>query len=377
MVGATPVRCVLCSPATLDVALPAADRIPARAADAGAGAAVHERPEFPAVQAPVSLPLARLSYSSLEGYSRCGYRFYLERVARLRAAESSPVPTDAAMGELVPAAGGDEVGPDARPSDPFEAAAAGDGQLGLPLASAFDDAPVPAGSLSARVRGSIVHALLERVDFDRPAVPDAAEVGAELVAFGETVEVADVDDIRGLVEAFLESSLAGRVRAARRVRKEVPFAFPLGTSGESILINGVLDVHADEDRGALVVDYKSDRLEGADPVAYCDEHYGTQRIVYALAALRAEAERVDVVHSFLERPDEPVSVTYERTDMPALEERLRSLAAGVIAGRFEPSEDPHRDLCRGCPGRAALCRWDESRTMAPKEPRGESVRSAT
>ena len=30
-----------------------------------------------------------------------------------------------------------------------------------------------------------------------------------------------------------------------------------------------------------------DRLEGADPKAFCDEHYGTQRIVYALAVLRS------------------------------------------------------------------------------------------
>ena len=52
--------------------------------------------------------------------------------------------------------------------------------------------------------------------------------------------------------------------------------------------------------------------------------------------------------------------------MAALEERLRGLAAGVIAGRFEVSDDPHRDLCRGCPGRVALCKWDESRTRRRK-----------
>jgi hypothetical protein len=62
-----------------------------------------------------------------------------------------------------------------------------------------------------------------------------------------------------------------------------------------------------------------------------------------------------------------VVAVYERADMAALEEQLRELAAGVIEGRFEVSDDPHRDLCRGCPGRAALCKWDESRTTAPKQ----------
>ena len=132
-------------------------------------------------------------------------------------------------------------------------------------------------------------------------------------------------------------------------------------------MNGVLDVHAVEDDGALVVDYKSDRLEGADPVAFCDEHYGTQRIVYALAALKAGAERVEV--------DPLVPRAAGRTrrrgrsraaDAPALEARLVELAGGVIAGRFEPTDDPHRELCATCPGRPALCCWDESRTLAPK-----------
>jgi hypothetical protein len=131
-------------------------------------------------------------------------------------------------------------------------------------------------------------------------------------------------------------------------------------------VNGVLDVHAEEDGGVLVLDYKSDRLEGADPEAFCDEHYGTQRIVYALAALKAGAERVDVIHSFLELPESPVTVTYTRDDSESLEARLVELADGVIEGRFEPTDDPHRELCATCPGRPALCCWDESRTLAPK-----------
>ncbi|MEA2481175.1 MAG: ATP-dependent helicase/nuclease subunit, partial [Thermoleophilaceae bacterium] len=104
----------------------------------------------------------------------------------------------------------------------------------------------------------------------------------------------------------------------------------------------------------------------ADPAAFCDEHYGTQRVVYALAALRAGAERVEVVHLFLERPADPVSVSFAASDAERLEADLRALAGGVVEGRFEPTGDPHRDLCRGCPGRPALCSWDESRTLAPR-----------
>jgi ATP-dependent helicase/nuclease subunit A len=167
----------------------------------------------------------------------------------------------------------------------------------------------------------------------------------------------------GLVAGYAGSETERRVAAAAHVRREHTFSFPLGTT----MLTGVVDVLAiEEDGHALVVDYKSDRLEGADPVAFCDEHYGTQRLVYALAALKSGASRVDVVHSFLEVPDEPVSATFSADDASALETRLVELAGGVIAGRFEPTDDPHRELCATCPGRPALCCWDESRTLAPK-----------
>ena len=126
----------------------------------------------------------------------------------------------------------------------------------------------------------------------------------------------------------------------------------------SLLVNGVVDVHADEPDGVLVVDYKSDPVEGLDLEAYCAERYATQRLVYALAALRSGAPRVEVAYFFLARPDEPVSAVFEAGDAARLETELSALAAGVLEGRFVPSEEPHRDLCAGCPGRAALCVHD-------------------
>jgi ATP-dependent exoDNAse (exonuclease V) beta subunit len=69
------------------------------------------------------------------------------------------------------------------------------------------------------------------------------------------------------------------------------------------MITGVLDVIGREGPGAaVVVDYKSDRLEGAEPGAVVADRYQTQRLIYALAALRDGARQVEVVHLFLERP---------------------------------------------------------------------------
>ena len=129
-------------------------------------------------------------------------------------------------------------------------------------------------------------------------------------------------------------------------------------------MNGVVDVHAEEDDRVLVLDYKSDRLDGADPAQLTRDLYSTQQLVYALAALRSGAERVEVAHLFLERPDEPVAAIFEAADAPELERRLHELAAGVTSGRFEPTTAPHRGLCADCPGQPALCSWGPERTLA-------------
>jgi ATP-dependent helicase/nuclease subunit A len=125
----------------------------------------------------------------------------------------------------------------------------------------------------------------------------------------------------------------------------------------------VVDVHAEEVAGLLVVDYKSDPVQDLDLAAYCEERYATQRLVYALAGLRSGAAPVEVAYLFLERPDEPVSATFAAADASRLEAELSQLAAGVLEERFVPSDEPHRGLCAGCPGRAALCSHDEEMTL--------------
>jgi ATP-dependent helicase/nuclease subunit A len=177
-----------------------------------------------------------------------------------------------------------------------------------------------------------------------------------------------------MIDRFLASELCARIRAARRVRRELPFAYELepdGLGGRTLLVNGVVDVHADEGERLLVVDYKTDALDGRDPAEVCDEKYGGQRLVYALAGLRSGAAEVEVAYCFLERPDLTVSASFGAGDRGALEAELLGLAAGVIAGEFAPTDSPHRELCQFCPGQPALCSWTPDRTLADR-PEGET-----
>ena len=312
-------------PAGLQSVLPQDDRLPAAPVSEPIGLEALQAPALAAVDPPSALPVSRLSYSGLESYKRCGYRFYLERALGLPAAE------------------------------PVRAGTAGEG----------DDA----GALPGLARGSVVHELLEELDFIAPAAPRAERVRELITAHGEEVRDIDVADVTEMVERFASSALRARIARAERVRTELPFAFalePQGAGGRALLINGVVDVHALEPDRVLVVDYKSDRLGDVGPAALIEAAYETQRIVYALAALRSGAPRVEVDYCFLERPDEPVAATFEAADVARLERRLLELAEGVTNGRFQPTGRPHRGLCGDCPGRPGLCSWEPDRTLAPQ-----------
>ena len=303
----------LVTPATI-----APEALTSRGRSGSPGTALPARPKVmpgPAARRPAP---QRLSYTALGQYARCPYRFYLQRTLRL-----PPVAPPPPVGEPAEAAPG----------------------------------------LDPRVRGVIAHRLLEELDFAHPAAPPPEAVLAIAAEEGAELAPEDVEDLRAIVAAFGASPLCARVAAAASVRREAPFSFPLDPAGGA-LVNGVVDVFA---RGAdgrvLVVDYKSDRLGDSEPDAVVARDYATQRIVYALAALRDGAPEVEVAYAFLERPDAPVTETFGARDVPALAERLTQVAEGVLEGRHPVAAEPHRALCGDCPGRATLCSWPEEMTL--------------
>jgi ATP-dependent helicase/nuclease subunit A len=265
--------------------------------------------------APPPPPAVRsLSYSALSGYAACPYRFYMERVLRL---------------PRVP-----EPAPEAPPGAPA-------GEAGGSVEA-----------LDRMVRGSIAHLLLEQLDLDHPQVPDAESVELAAQMNDAEVDAGDVVDLQELVRAAIAGDVLARALAARHVRREEGFAFILG----DVPFTGYVDLLAEESDGtALVVDYKTNPVEGVDLEALTEADYGLQRRIYALAALRSGAPAAEVVHLYLERPGEPVIARYEAGDAAALEAELLAGAAPLLRGDFPVAEVPHLGLCSGCPARAQLC----------------------
>ncbi len=187
-------------------------------------------------------------------------------------------------------------------------------------------------------------------------------------AGGAELDAEQVADQQRLVRAFLDGPLRERVGSAVRVRREVAFSLALTPGDTAVpLLTGSIDLLADEGGGAmLVIDYKTDHVESdADLQAAVEDAYRLQRAAYALAALRAGAAAVDVVHLYLERPSEPVTAGYAAADAGELEALLRAAAAGLGEGRFEVSGEPYAGLCAACPGRGGLCSHPAEMTGRP------------
>ena len=256
-----------------------------------------------------------LSYSSLTELERCGYRYYLERVLGLAEDRSA----------------------------------------------AARAASAPAG-LEARARGTLVHRLMELLDFSDPRAPTAQDVGDVARELALRVGAQERSELAALIAAACRADPAARVARAVAVRREHPFAFSLGA--HEPLISGVIDLLATEPDGSrLVLDYKSDRVgPDADLAELVEREYAIQRLLYALAVLREGAVAVEIVHWFLER-EEWVSARYAAADRLVLEEQLAQRIERARERRFAVSELPHRGLCLTCPGRAGLCSWGESETL--------------
>ena len=282
-----------------------------------------------------AVPLGHLSYSALDAFKRCGYRFYVERVLGVRAG----LVTAAAPSE-------DEA------EEPDEEARAAD-ELHEP-----DQAVVGgAGPSPALALGNAVHAALEwsaRAGWEEP--------GSERLAALLAREGVDDDDVLAratrLVDGWLRSELCAQLRGAR-VRPEAPFVLPLGGT----VLRGSIDLLATrQNGGAVVVDFKTDRV-GSDGVAPLGERYASQRAVYALAASGAGGA-VRTAHVFLERPDEPVVEDFDDAALAVARASLEGLVARIRAGSFEVTTEPYAALCFGCPAAPRLCprpAWRPSR----------------
>jgi CRISPR/Cas system-associated exonuclease Cas4 (RecB family) len=159
----------------------------------------------------------------------------------------------------------------------------------------------------------------------------------------------DLERIESLVAAWHASPLAQELAASEGSRPELGFSF----AHDGVLVHGRFDLMRLAAGRALVVDYKTNRLEETTPEESVEQEYRLQRLVYALAAFRAGADEVEVAYVYLERPDEPVRAVFTQAEVPELEAELSEAIRAIRENDFRPT--PSEFACAGCPALDVVC----------------------
>jgi ATP-dependent helicase/nuclease subunit A len=287
---------------------------PSAAADAGDADPPLGRPETPPAL------IGGLSYSALSDFKNCGYRFYVQRVLGIAQPERA-VGGDA--GETVSPESKRRFGP-----------------------------------------GVAVHALLEWSARSGWRDPGTDRAAAALREQGVDTSAEVAQRALALVRAWLDSPLRAELEGDRP-GAEVPFV----VSMRGTLVRGSIDLLVERPDGSvLVVDYKTDRLEGRDP-REAARRYQTQRDLYALAA-SARGAPVETAYVFLERPERPVRESFDEAALQEARSRTEALLGELERGEFAVTDGPHRGLCHDCPARERLCSHGPELTMrdSPEPP---------
>jgi len=154
--------------------------------------------------------------------------------------------------------------------------------------------PSDSSRLAAPVRGTLIHALLARIPLaPRPTLETLEGTARDLLAqtfgAGASYPLGQLD--LAALEWFFGSKLGRRMTEyPLRVRRELPFTstqpFPEladDFTGESLIVQGVIDAVIDEDEVAILIDYKTDRVRDGAHAMELAAHYRGQLELYARA----------------------------------------------------------------------------------------------
>jgi len=175
-------------------------------------------------------------------------------------------------------------------------------------------------------RGIGVHALLEWSQAHGWQAPDAGLV-QRITRSGEIGESELSEEaLLAPFEAWLGSRFfAERVRGAKS-RAEVPLLIEVAGT----VLRGSIDLLVERDgEPPLIVDYKTDRLDGEKIDAHLSR-YEIQQAIYALAVAEARGvDEVELAYVFLERPQEPFVTRWGSSEIATAREKLEKAIVAV------------------------------------------------
>jgi len=152
--------------------------------------------------------------------------------------------------------------------------------------------------------GSILHTIVEHLDYHRHTTPTTIEeLIKDLVTRNFLSEEEATKVNRKKINTLVNSNLADRMRKAKKIYKETPFVLallantlydlPKEQENERILVHGIIDCYFEEDGQIVLLDYKSDAWQGS-PQEWANTHK-VQMQIYKQALEEATKLRVKEV----------------------------------------------------------------------------------
>ncbi|OJV65964.1 MAG: hypothetical protein BGO41_08505 [Clostridiales bacterium 38-18] len=132
---------------------------------------------------------------------------------------------------------------------------------------------------TAMAIGTTMHALLEKIDYHMPLELNSIDAFIEAQIQKKLVDENYVAMInRSKIIDFLNSNLAKRIRASRRVNRETPFVL----KHDSQLVQGIIDLYFMEGDKWVLIDFKTDFVTESSIHSVAD-NYRTQIEIYRKA----------------------------------------------------------------------------------------------
>jgi ATP-dependent helicase/nuclease subunit A len=207
----------------------------------------------------------------------------------------------------------------------------------------------PPGDAVSRHMGSAAHAALQEAVAGELTVAREAAIAA---GFGLD------DDGRAKVTAsvrrFMDSTLASRIKRMERVYAEQPLVVSLGGS----LLVGSIDLIGWQGAHALIVDYKTGRSPDMDRSGAREAGYLLQANCYALAALEAGAEEVEVVFAFVDHEETYRRFGFTASDATVIHGSLSELLDRATNKDLERLAAYDEEVCGDCCALGGICPID-------------------
>lgn len=139
--------------------------------------------------------------------------------------------------------------------------------------------------------GTLIHMLLSQLNLNvrgEDEVVKQLELMEKSCLFSSE-EVYALKKVCGKVAAFLNSTLAERIRRSERVLREIPFSLSVpadvvgwGESKSNIVVQGIVDLVFEENDGLIILDYKSNSAPPSE-LSNLAAHYSIQMDMYERA----------------------------------------------------------------------------------------------